>query len=230
MRNTIKALGAAVMLLVVPLAALADGDEFMRQDRWQTTTWQFQDGYAMGVWDTVQDLADFPADVRAYIPLLLRRADTCLHSMPRIADVSAFASRAIARISNPQQNVISSVVSGLGACAPVNAPSNSTVDATGGTFMWKGRWENDREYFARDDLHDGYASGVADVLRYLDNTGKTPSALVQDVVDAGKCSTVKTVDDLADLVGPAIAAHKDDSSGSISGVIFDAILACGRIR
>jgi len=219
-----------VVLLAAPAAAVAQADEFVRQERWANVTWQFQDGYAMGIWDTVQDLADFPADVRAYLPLLIRKAHTCLRSMTQSTEVATFASRAIARIANPQQNVISSLVSSFAACDVVGAPSNSTVDAVGGTFMWKGRWDTDREYFARDDLHEGYASGVADIVRHLDNTGKTPSVLVRDIVDAGKCAIVKTVDDLANLVGPAIDAHKDDPSASTSGVIFDAFLTCGRTK
>jgi hypothetical protein len=208
------AIGLAV-LIAVPIAAWAQSDEFVRQDRWATVTWQFQDGYAMGVWDTVQDLADFPVDVRAYVPLLIRKAHTCLHTMTESTEVAAFAARSIARIA---------------ACAVVGAPSNSTVDAVGGTFMWKGRWDTDRAYFAREDLHEGYATGVADILRHLDNTGKTPAVLVRDIVDAGQCSIIKTVDDLANLVGPAIDAHKDDPSASTSGVIFDAFLACGRTK
>ncbi len=231
MRNAMSALAAAAVLLVAaPPAMSADSDEFMRPDRWPTMAWQFQDGYAMGVWDTVQDLADFPPDVRAYIPLLLRQAHACLRGMTDIPDVSVFASRAIARITDPRQNVISSIVSGLAACAVVPPSSAGTVDAAGGTFMWKERWDNDPSYFARRDLHEGYAAGVADVLRHLDNSGKPPSAVVQDIVDAGRCRTVATIDDLVDLVGPAIAAHEGDPSVSMSGVIFDAIAACGRIR
>ena len=134
-----------VVLLAAPAAAVAQADEFVRQERWANVTWQFQDGYAMGIWDTVQDLADFPADVRAYLPLLIRKAHTCLRSMTQSTEVATFASRAIARIANPQQNVISSLVSSFAACDVVGAPSNSTVDAVGGTFMWKGRWDTDRE-------------------------------------------------------------------------------------
>ena len=224
----IRTLLAVVVLFAMPLGALADTGELMRPDRWQTVTYQFRDGYAMGVWDTVQDLADFPADVRAYIPLLLRHADTCLRSMTGIADVSAFVGRAIGRIPNPQQNVISSIVSSLAACAIVNPRSSITVDRKGGTFMWKGRWESDPAYFGRQDLHAGYAAGAADVIRYLDNTGEPPSVLVQNVVAAGNCGAVRTLDNLVHLYGTALAGHKD--APSISGVIFDAFLACGRTR
>lgn len=100
----------------------------------------------------------------------------------------------------------------------------------GVNFVWKDRW--DTGVFANDQFHDGYAGGIADIIRHLDNAGKTASVLLDDISKASACTTNRggphTVGDLMKTVTPVVNSRKDDPLASTSGAVFDALIACER--
>jgi hypothetical protein len=58
-------------------------------------------------------------------------------------------------------------------------------------------------------FHDGYASGLADIIRHLDNAGKTPRVLATDLASASLCDRkrqIVTIADLEKVTTPALAA------------------------
>jgi hypothetical protein len=78
-------------------------------------------------------------------------------------------------------------------------------------------------------LHDGYASGLADIIRHMDNAGKTPRVLATDFISASLCAKkrhIATVADLEKVTNPALAIVKEPFA-STAGIIFEALRACG---
>lgn len=232
--NRVLTLGV-VILLAIPVPTWGDTDEFIWQDRWQNMGLIFRDGYVLGISDSTHAIFALLLDKKA--PNGLRLAHICLRSMTQIKQVTGFVSQAVGQQTDPQEGVAPITIAALVTCGlsrtepgkPITPIDPADLDL-GAEFVWKDRWESGP--LAVDDFRDGYAAGIADIIRQLDNAGKTPVVLLVDVLTASNCTGAKggihNVGALMNTVTPVIDSHKQDPLASISGTVFDALLACGR--
>jgi hypothetical protein len=116
-----------------------------------------------------------------------------------------------------QDSVAASLFAALVACDP-DKPDKLMMGDPAGKFVWKDRWTQELQFYK-----DGYASGVVDLLRHLDNAGKTNSVLAGDILAATSCAVrqkLNAVGKLMNFINPQLAKITDPLE-STSGAIFD---------
>jgi hypothetical protein len=226
---TMRRMGHGLLRLLTPIVTLLcvisgsvqlvhATDEVIWRDRWNRMGSLIQLGYMIGVDDLVHVLsaykrfyAQFPRS-GGFLANSLHRAHQCLNQM-NFTTVQAeldFATAVIRKQTDPQINVASVIYRTLEIGSPCDSEGR-VEDAdmiSGSAFMWKDRWDQDLSEHNR--FLDGYVAGMLDLVRNLDNAGKTPVVLAQDVTAAAACDG-------------KIGRGKNVSVGQVKRVILQAI-------
>jgi hypothetical protein len=230
------------LLIILALAfptsnAIAVTEEFIWQDRWVQAGIDFQKGYAIAIDDLPAVLLDLEFGSRwqanqGYsnrVPIALRKAHQCLHSasapFTTIEQTTKFANQVMTVANDPQEPVAGRVLASLVSCN-ANAPDEDTTTDPAKKWEWKDRWDHEESEFK-----DGYASGLADLVRHLDNAGKQPRTLLNDISAATHCSAIKP--DLMTIGGytryvRVSLSKRGDPLQSTAGAIFEILRVCGK--
>jgi len=229
-------------LLVVWIAACLSAsapvwaaDVFVSREQWGPTTSDFRDGYVVGIQDVLQPLRTYsivgPVQIGVQFPEYLHQAHACIRHFYTMREAVNFAEDAINRQSEPRAAVALVIYRALLDCDATKDYGEHFGSAGVIAYVWKERWDKDIEPH-RADFADGYVAGVTDLLRGLDDAGKSAPVLTKDVLDASVCSTKLargpvSMDTLVAFVSRSVAGPgPHDPQQSMALAIFEALRAC----
>lgn len=166
---------ALIVMVIIAAAvpAAADPDLWIWRDRWNNMGQVFQDGYITGVLDAVETIG------RSFnSPDVVRWAHTGIASrFPTIKSAVEWTNAGITKGTDPLAIVADTI---LGRLIRHGNGYDEDEVSSGSHFgaIWKDRWERE---WSQSPGGDGYAAGVFDIIRGLDNAGKSPDVLRADV-------------------------------------------------
>jgi hypothetical protein len=171
---------AVIMLAGEVVPTTADPDLWIWRDRWNVMGRAFQDGYVTGVVDAVMHLGKVgnSADVA-------RWAHTGIADrFPTIQSAVEWADAGVAKTSDPLQIVADMIITRLirhGNGYDEDEIQSSPPFLHDG-FIWKDRWARYySDVLVGKFFCDGYVTGAFDIIRSLDNAGKSPTVLKADI-------------------------------------------------
>jgi len=230
-------------LLVVWVAALLSAiapvwaaDAFVSRDQWGPTTAAFRNGYVLGIQDVLQPLRIYsvagPIQIGVPFPEYVRQAHACIRHFYTMREAVNFGEDAINRQSEPRASVALVIYRALLDCDATKDYGQNFGSAGVTAYVSKDRWDKEVEPHLAD-FADGYIAGLTDLLRGLDNAGKSAPVLTKDVQDASICSTKLNTGrpvSMAALVGfvnrSVAAPGYHDPQQSMAAAIFEALRVC----